>query len=226
MSTFAVSQDCFRLGLRAGALVLRNVRITESSPEQRKQIDDSAKQVGAQFATPGEIRSLPELVKLYEILRLVGVRPRSHPPSTQRLLEFAMKQGSLPVVNNLVDAYNLISLHTKCSLGAHDLDQLERPVELCLFRGDERFRPLGGGEETPVRQGEFGYVDAANRVICRLDSKQAEFSKVTENTTNVLLIIESTTVHGAEQIEKVFADTAAMVSCHCGGTAEVVALPI
>ena len=225
MSTFVVSQDCIELGLRAGALILRNVQITRSSPEQRQTIDDLARQVGAQFSTPAEVRGLPELVKLYEILRQVGLRPRSHPPSTQRLLEFALKQGILPSVNNLVDAYNLISVQSKCSLGAHDLDQLRLPVQLRLFCGNERFRPLGGDEETWANRGEFGYIDSSDRVICRLDSEQADFSRVTERTSNVLLIIESTTVHKAQQLERVFADTVAMVTRYCGGIAETAALP-
>ena len=225
MSTFVVAQDCQQMGLRAGALILRGVQIAPSSPEHRQAIDDVAARVREQFTTAAEVRALPELVKLYEILRHVGVRPRSHPPSTQRLLEFALKHGTLPSVNNLVDAYNAISIETKCSLGAHDLHRLEMPVELRLFRGNELFHPLGGDEEAVANRGEFGYVDSSNRVICRLDSKQADFSKVVETTSNVLLIVESTTAHSARQVEQAFADAAAIVTRYCGGFAETVALP-
>ena len=71
--------------------------------------------------------------------------------------------------------------------------------------------------------GEFGYVDANDRVICRLDSLQAEFSKVTADTKNALLIIEATTAHDAQRLEQVFAETAATVQHHCGGKVEIVA---
>ena len=164
-------------------------------------------------------------MKLHEILRSVGVKPRSHPPSTQKLLECALKRAMLPAVNNLVDVYNLVSLRSKCSLGAHDLKRIEVPVELRLFRGDESFRPLGSGENTRVKRGEFGYVDAQNRIICRLDSLQADFSKVTVDTTHALLIIEATIAHAAGQLTNVFADTAAMIDRYCGGKAEIVAFP-
>ncbi len=225
MNTFLVSQDCLDLGLRAGALVLEDVQIEAASAELRAEIDAEIEKIRGQFASPAEIRSIAELVRLYEILRAVGVKPRSHPPSTQKLIDSAWKRGMLPAVNNLVDAYNLASLRTCCSLGAHDLDRLAAPVELRLFRGDESFRPLGSSEDAQVNAGEFGYVDAKNRVICRLDSLQADFSKVTADTTRALLIVESTTAHDAERLEKNFAATRALLDRFCSAKTHVVAFP-
>ena len=225
MSSFLVSQECMDLGLRAGAFVLEGLQITAASQELRAQIDDEVQRIRGQFASPAEIRSIAELRKHHEILRRVGVKPRSHPPSTQKLLESAWKRRRLPEVNNLVDAYNLVSLLTRNSLGAHDLDRLALPVELRLFRGNESFRPLGSQRDQTVHAREFGYVDAENRVICRLDSLQADFSKVTVDTKRTLLIVESTTVHDAVRHEKDFAITKEVVDRSCGATAQVVAFP-
>jgi DNA/RNA-binding domain of Phe-tRNA-synthetase-like protein len=77
----------------------------------------------------------------------------------------------------------------------------------------------------PVRAGEFGYLDAAGRVLCRLDILQAEFSKVTTATTNALLIIEGTGVHSREVIQRTFDDALTLVPRYCGGKAEVIAFP-
>lgn len=225
MNTFLISQECWDLGLRAGAIVFRDVRVTDASPELRTLIEAEAQQIRHRLTSTANIRSLPELVKHHEILRSVGVKPRSHPPSTQKLLEFALKRGELPSVNNLVDAYNLVSLRTRFSLGAHDLDRIAAPIELRLFKGDESFRPLGSDTNKPVNRGEFGYVDAEHRVICRLDSLQADFSKVTEDTTNVLLIIEGTTAHKAQQLENAFDESMSMIDRFCGGTSEIAARP-
>jgi len=73
--------------------------------------------------------------------------------------------------------------------------------------------------------GEFGYVDAANRLLCRLDVLQADFSKVTEATVNALVIVEGTTAHGAQLMRQAFADLAEVVTRYCGGTGEVIAWP-
>ena len=48
---------------------------------------------------------------------------------------------------------------------------------------------------------------------------------VTTATANVLLIVEGTAAHPPEALRQAFADVAALVTRHCGGTAEVVALP-
>lgn len=222
---FLESEDCFDLGLRAGAIVFGGVRISAAGAELRAEIAAAARAIRARYSSPSEIRALPEIVKYHEILRKVGVKPRKHPPSVESLLRFALKREALPSVNSLVDAYNLISVESRCSLGAHDLDRLAAPVELRLFRGDESFTPLGRGEAEEVVAGEFGYVDARNRVICRLDVLQADFSKVTADASNILLIIESTTAHDRQNLERVFAETAQKVRRYCGGEAEVVAFP-
>ena len=213
MTALIVSQDCRDLGLRARGIVLQGVEIQSASPELRSLIDLEAERIQCEFESVAEIRVLPELVSVCEIIRAVGVKPRAHPPSTQKLLEFAWKRGTLPVINNLVDAYNLMSLRTRCSLGAHDIGQIELPVELRLFRGTESFRPLRSDSDQVVNPGEFGYVDAKERVVCRLDSLQADFSKVTQVTNSVLLIVESTST----QSDQVTAQTAAAVLESCPG---------
>ena len=133
-----------------------------------------------QFASPAAVRSCPEVAAFQQLHRRVGVNPRKEQSSVERLLLLALKRGELPAINSLVDAYNLVSLRTRCSLGAHDLDAIALPVSLRLLTGQESFTPLGENVPAAVVPGEYGYVDAANRLLCRLDVRQADFSKVTE----------------------------------------------
>src|SRR5207302_3962958 len=114
-----------------------------------------------------------------------------------------------------------VSVRSLCSLGAHDIDRITLPVSLRILTGSESFTPLGGDRAVPVSAGEFGYVDAAGRVLCRLDILQADFSKVTPATRNALLIIEGTATHSAEAIRKAFDEAVALITRHCGGTAEI-----
>jgi DNA/RNA-binding domain of Phe-tRNA-synthetase-like protein len=222
---FTESEDCVGLGLRAGAMVFRSVRVSPASAKLRTEIADEVGRIRTRLSSASEIRSIPEIVKAQDILRTVGVKSRRRISSTESLLRFALKHGALPSINNLVDAYNLVSLRTSSSLGAHDLDRIATPVELRLLCGGERFVPLGSAEEEAVTAGEFGYVDALDRVICRLDIQQADFCKVTAATTNVLLIIEATTVHDSARLRRVFEETEEIIKHHCGGEAEVVAFP-
>jgi DNA/RNA-binding domain of Phe-tRNA-synthetase-like protein len=223
--TFSVSEDCHRLGLRAGAVVFRGVRVGPAGPELRAEIAREVAGVRARYAGPQEVRALPEVTAFHEVLRRVGVNPRREQPSVERLLTLALKRGDLPAINGLVDAYNLASVRTRCSLGAHDLDRIALPVALRLLTGAESFTALGRAAPEPVTPGEFGYVDAADRLLCRLDLLQADFSKVTAATTSALLIVEGTAAHDAELLRLGFAEAVELVTRYCGGTAEVVALP-
>jgi DNA/RNA-binding domain of Phe-tRNA-synthetase-like protein len=222
---FTVSEDCLNLGLRAGAVVFRGVRVGPASPELRGASARGAQLIRARYAGPQEVRAVPEVAAFHEVLRRVGVNPRREQPSVERLLSCALRRGDLPAISSLVDAYNLASVRTLCSLGAHDLDRITPPVALRLLTGAETFTALGRAEPEPVTPGEFGYVDAQGRVLCRLDLLQADFSKVTAQTVNALLIVEGTAAHDAEVLRRGFAEAVELVTRHCGGTAEVVALP-
>jgi DNA/RNA-binding domain of Phe-tRNA-synthetase-like protein len=223
--SFVVADECIRLGLRAGAIVFRHVRVGAASAALRQAIAQEVQAVRVQFVGPGAVRAHPEVAAFRAVLRRVGVNPRQDQPSVERLLSFALKRGDLPSVNNLVDAYNLVSIRRRCSLGAHDLDTIALPVALRLLIGQETFTPLGQDQPEAIRAGEFGYVDAQGRVLCRLDVRQAEFSKVTVATTNALLIIEGTAAHTEPGLRGTFAEAVEVLQRYCGGTAEVVAFP-
>lgn len=223
--TFRVAQECVRLGLRAGAVVFRGVRVAPSDAALRAEIVREAQAVRSRYAGPAQVRADPLVASFHDVLRRVGANPRRDQPSIDRLLTFALKRGDLPAVNSLVDAYNLVSVRSLCSLGAHDLDALSTPVLLQLLTGRESFTPLGSDTPAAVVPGEYGYVDARDRLLCRLDVVQADFSKVTEQTVNALLIIEGTDAHAPEALKRTFDEAIAGVTRWCGGEAEVVAFP-
>ena len=222
---FVVTEECRRLGLRAGAVVFRGVRVTAADPRLRAEIAREAQAIRARFADPLAVRSLPEAIAFQDLLRRVGVNPRREQPSVERLLTFVLKRGDLPAINSLVDAYNLVSVRSLCSLGAHDLDRIAPTAALRLLTGRETFTPLGRDAEVPVTAGEYAYADARDRVLCRLDVLQADFSKVTTDTVNALLIVEATAAHPPGAARQALADVVDLVTRYCGGTAEVVAEP-
>jgi DNA/RNA-binding domain of Phe-tRNA-synthetase-like protein len=222
---FIVTEECLRLGLRSGAVIFHDLRVTARPPGLHAEILSEAEAIRRRFADAAAVRADPTVAHFQELLRKAGVNPRRDQPSLERLLSFALKRGDLPAINSLVDAYNLVSVRSGLSLGAHDLDRIALPVSLRLLTGSESFTPLGRAEPEPVTPGEFGYVDATGRVLCRLDVLQADFSKVSEVTTNALLIIEGTAEHPPEVLQQAFDDVIALVTRYCGGTAEVAATP-
>jgi DNA/RNA-binding domain of Phe-tRNA-synthetase-like protein len=219
---FVVAEECVQLGLRAGAIVLRNLHIAPALPQLRAEIDREIEVVRSRFASPAAVRSCLEVAAFQKLHRRAGVSSRKEQSSVERLLLLALKRGQLPTINSLVDVYNLVSLRTGCSLGAHDLDVISLPVKLALLTGRESFTPLGETTPAAVIPSEYGYVDAAERLLCRLDVRQAEFSKVTQRTRNVLLIVEGTTEHDPAVLRRAIEDVIALTTRYCGGTAEIV----
>src|SRR5439155_7836458 len=132
---FIVAEECMQLGLRAGVILFRNVQVGPASPALRSEIAAEAQALRVKFAGPQTVRSNPAVIGFREILRKVGINPSKEQPSVERLLTFALKRGELPAVNSLVDAYNLVSVRSLCSLGAHDFDRLAAPVALRLLTG-------------------------------------------------------------------------------------------
>jgi DNA/RNA-binding domain of Phe-tRNA-synthetase-like protein len=205
--------------------VFRDIRVTASSPALRAEIAKEAAIVREKYSSASAVRDDPAVASFRSILQKVGANSKTDRPSLERLLNFALKRGDLPAINDLVDTYNLVSIRSSCSLGAHDLDRIRLPVSLRIFEGTESFVPLGSDELSPITPGEFGYVDAANRVLCRLDILQAEFSKVTEASANALLIVEGTTAHSPQIIREAFDDVIHRVPRYCGGTGEIMSYP-
>lgn len=211
---FSVDPRCRELGLRAAGLVFDAVRVAPSNADLRAAI---TREVAARSPAIEAAQSGPELTALHGILRSVGTTPRKTPPAVQRLRQLALKRKDLPVINNVVDSYNLVSVRTACCLGAHDVAMLRFPVVLRLLRGDEEFTPLGHTTPEPAVPGEFAYVDALNRVICRLDVMQADFSKVRDTTTAVFVVVEATSAHQPGALIAAAEDVTQMITQHCGG---------
>ena len=225
-TVFRISDECAELGLLVGVMILRGVAIGDSPADLRGSIQSSAEEVRGRFSGVAAIRETPEVKAFRRIYQAVGVNPNRHPPACQRLLEMAWRRGDLPRINTLVDLYNMVSIRCLLSLGAHDLGRVTLPIRLGIAARDESFTPLGsfGGED--VRRGEFAYVDARHRVLCRLDLVQADVSKITPETSDAILIVEGTRAHDRQIFEKASEALLRLTSDHCGGTAEIVVWPV
>src|SRR2546423_445759 len=99
---FLVAAECWQIGLRAGAVVFRDLHVTATDPALRAAIVREADAIRARFPDPAAVRALPEVTQFQELLRQVGVNPRRDQPSVERLLTFALKRGDLPAINSLV----------------------------------------------------------------------------------------------------------------------------
>lgn len=157
--------------------------------------------------------------KLHET---VGKTSKHDISSPENLMNMLLKNGSLPSINLIVDIYNLISVKTKLALGAHDLDYINGRVSLRLTHGNETFLPIGYSKVKPISRGEYAYIDENDDVLCRMEVRQVEKTKVTESTSNCMYIVQGNENVSNEQIKEAVNLLIELTLKYCGGNAEVV----
>ena len=109
--------------------------------------------------------------------------------SCEGLIDFILEKGSIPRINNFVDVYNVISAITGVSIGAHDVEKLVGSPKLEILPQDMSFVPIGARGEGSAKKGEFAYLDMEG-VICRMDIRQCDRTKITEDTRHVFVIFQ------------------------------------
>ena len=157
----------------------------------------------------------------YELHQLVGVPRRKNLPASENLIKLLVKRGDLVHINKAVDIYNIISIDSKLCLGAHDIDKVSGNVYLKITDGTENFIPLGSEEVKPVASGEYSFVDDDNDIICWLDIRQVDKTKVTENSKNVLYLVIGNKENTYEELEKVAKEIIDITTKYCGGKATI-----
>ncbi|HWZ65503.1 MAG TPA: phenylalanine--tRNA ligase beta subunit-related protein [Patescibacteria group bacterium] len=149
----------------------------------------------------------------------VGLSNRKHVSSPENLIELILAGRSLPSINPIVDVYNIVSLQTRLALGAHDTSKLEGAVTFRLTNGTEDFTPLGSPDKKAIGFGEYGYIDeGCNEVICRLETRQCEKTKVSGLAKTCFFIVEGNKNTEADYIKNAVAKFQTLLVECCGAS--------
>jgi DNA/RNA-binding domain of Phe-tRNA-synthetase-like protein len=124
-----------------------------------------------------------------EAYRAFGANPRRARPSVDALLR---RRDALPEINQVVDAYNAVSVGHVLPVGGEDIDAYEGPARLASATGDEVFQTVKDG--APVldhpEPGEVVWRDDAGVTCRRWNWRQCTRTRITEKTKNAVFILE------------------------------------
>lgn len=187
--TFYFAPEVLALGVTGVYFVLEGVKNQDSHVAFEAVKERVLAKILAEVASDS-IKDDPILQGFRQLHSAMGCSNRKNVAAPESLLKHVVKSGQLPHVNLLVDIYNLVSLETRLALGAHDIDKIDGNVSLRLTNGQENFWPLGEAAPKPVKAGEYAYIDDANDVICHLEVKQVEKTKVTLDTTRCFYTVQ------------------------------------
>lgn len=215
--TFDVSVDVLQRGVRVAVVVMHGLHNCEFDPDFERLQAEAFQEILARLSAEA-IRKNPILQGFRNLHTALGFSNRNFPAASEVLLEYLLKNGRLPRINLLVDIYNLVSVETRLALGAHDLSKITGNVHLRTTSGHECFFPLGAEGPKSVRPSGYAYIDDANDVICLLEVKQVEKTKVTVDTTDCLFILQGNAQTEPEYIRSAAYRLMDLVKQFCGGT--------
>jgi DNA/RNA-binding domain of Phe-tRNA-synthetase-like protein len=143
-------------------------------------------------------------------------------PPAQHLLTLAGRNGRLPNINTVVDCYNLVSVQTLLSIGAHDTAYIAGDaVRFVVTDGSERYTPLGETETIRVSPGEYAGRDA-EKILCRTDVKQCAETRITKETAAFIVYVQGNRETEYAYLQKALTDICELVKETCGGTYEII----
>lgn len=121
-------------------------------------------------------------------------------------------------INPLVDIYNAASIKYLLPCGGEDMDKIEQDMELTLSDGKEIFIPFGSNEEEKPNINEVIYK-SGNLVVCRcFNWREADFSKLTTDTENAVLIMECINLEDVDTLKEALNYMGNTVTSLLGGT--------
>ncbi len=209
---FEVGDDVSELGINAVYALIKNVNVRNKANEL-----ESLKSGSVEGFLKENLNN-DKIVKAYEELyRTVGADVLQPMKVFQDMVK---KSGRIPTINTIVDSYNLVSIKTKVSMGAHDISKIHGNVKLKIADGSELYVPLGETEPEPIQKGEYVVVDDKH-VLCRLEIKQGNHTKIDKNTKNILLYAQGNKETSDEYIEKALKDACESIIKFSGGTYEI-----
>jgi len=170
----------------------------------------------------GDIKNDPLIRGFRQLHDAVGVSNRKNISAPENLYKLLEKKHDIPRINLLVDIYNTVSIKYRLALGAHDWDKVDGNVNLRFTNGTEKFIPLGESEPKTVGVGQYSYIDDSNEIICYLDVRQIEKTKVTLDTKNVFLVVQGNGSTPFPYIENAVKELVQLIKEYCGGTATVI----
>ena len=218
---FRVAEEVLKLGIKVIAITIKDMKNTLENNDFNRYKLDTLKELRKNLSQTC-IENDPSLNSFWQLHECIGKIDKQDPPSPVNLLTTILTTEGLPNINLIVDIYNVISAKTKLSIGAHDMRKINGTVALKIIEGSEIFLPIDYSNEKVVNKGEYAYIDEENDVLCRMDIKQSEKTKVTEDTTDCLYIIQGTEYTDVEKIEETAKELIDLTTKYCGGRAQII----
>lgn len=200
-----------------GVIVLHNIDNKGNNPEIEQLLRNAEKKAIENLGNTLIIEH-PQIAPWREAYRKFGAKPKDYPSSIENLLRRVSKGEAVRHINKLVDIYNVISLRYLVPVGGEDLSKIKGDVTLTVAGENETpVILLGEKEAKPPYPKEVIYKDDIGTICRRWNWKEADRTKMTEDTKDTFMVIEGIPPVDRELVQKAVTDLAELVKKYCGG---------
>ncbi len=209
-----IDKGCSQLGIQVVAILVKNPIISNKNSLLEKKKKEFIEKLTL-FDVNNPI--LQGYKNIYLQLSKAGI------PPAENLLQLVQKNKRLPNINTFVDSYNLISLHSFLSIGAHDVAKIQGDLRFVITDGSEKYTPLGSSVLFPVSAGEYACRDS-EKIICRMDVKQCDATKITKDSKEILIYIQGNKNTPPSYLQQALRELCDLLQEICGGEYEDVVI--
>ena len=203
-------------GLKLGVVTARNIDNHGFSDEIMQLIRVREKEIRENYDTE-TLSQHPKIHSWRGAYSSFGAKPKKYKSSVESLYRMILKELDLRHINNIVDLYNYISIKCMIPAGGDDMAKVDGDITLKFAVGDEPFTALNSKEKETAKEGEVVYTDSKEVLCRRWNWRECDKTKMTEETKDVILVVEALPPVAREELEEVEEDLSRLILKYCGG---------
>jgi DNA/RNA-binding domain of Phe-tRNA-synthetase-like protein len=172
-----------------------SVHVGDSPAELLEAMTEAEAKING-LPEPRAVLESPPVVATRAGYRALGKDPARYRGSAEALLRRVLSGKNLPHINVVVDIINLVSVHSRLSIGLYDLDKVEGDIAFRAGRASESYKGIGkydlNLEDLPLFSDALGPHGSP--------TSDSERTMVTPQTTRVAAILIS--FGGSENLDR------------------------
>jgi DNA/RNA-binding domain of Phe-tRNA-synthetase-like protein len=205
-------------GLAAQVLRFKGISVKREDPRLEEYKLEVIKMIQARWEVE-KLRDDPEFRAYRDFFWKLGIDPTKNRPAAEALIRRVLRDSPIPKINTWVDAYNLVSINTAVPIASFDSDLLEGELLMREAEAGEEF--LGIAMDKPITlSGGEAVIEDESRLVAIYPYRDADHSKVTPKTKNVLMLMCGAPGISIEKLNSSAVEAKKILPLFCGGTVE------
>lgn len=166
-----------------------------------------------------KLRDDPDFRAYRDFFWKLGTDPTKNRPAAEALIRRVLNGRPIPKINTWVDAYNLVSIQTAIPIASFDADLLVGDLLMREAEAEEEFLGIAM-KKTMVTKGGEAVIQDDEGLVAIYPFRDADHSKVTGNTKNVLMLLCGAPNITLETLDASAGVAEKVLTRFCGGRTE------